>query len=79
MHWVFVAKYRRRLLGAREIDVLCSVFAEVCSDPRATLVEMDGEDPVQLRSASSANTWSNRKRRTDTHDSFPVGAILPAT
>jgi putative transposase len=44
VHWVFVAKYRRRVFDARAIDVLRSVFAAVCSDAHATLVEMDGED-----------------------------------
>ena len=44
MHLVFVAKYRRRVFDARAIDVLRSVFAEVCSDAHTTLVEMDGED-----------------------------------
>jgi putative transposase len=44
VHWVFVAKYRRRVFDARAIDVLHSIFADVCSDAQATLVEMDGED-----------------------------------
>ena len=44
VHLVFVAKYRRRVFDARAIDVLRSVFAEVCSDAHAALVEMDGED-----------------------------------
>ena len=44
VHLVFVAKYRRRVFDARAIDVLRSVFAEVCSDAHATLVEMDGEE-----------------------------------
>jgi putative transposase len=49
MHWVFVAKSRRRRLYAREIDVLRSIFADVCSDAQATRVKMDGEDAhVQL-------------------------------
>jgi putative transposase len=36
--------YRRRVFDARAIDVLRGIFAEVCSDAQATLVEMDGED-----------------------------------
>ena len=44
VHWVFVAKYRRRVFDARAIDVLRGIFADVCSDMQATLVEMDGED-----------------------------------
>jgi putative transposase len=44
VHWVFAAKYRRRMFDAQAIDVLRGVFANVCSDVHATLVEMDGED-----------------------------------
>jgi putative transposase len=44
VHWVFVAKYRRRVFDAEAIDVLRGIFADVCSDAHATLVEMDGED-----------------------------------
>jgi putative transposase len=36
VHWVFVAKYRRRVFDACAIDV--------CADVQATMVEMDGED-----------------------------------
>ena len=49
VHLVFVAKYRRRAFDARAIDVLRGIFADVCSDALATLVEMDGEgDHVHL-------------------------------
>jgi putative transposase len=44
VHLVFVTKHRRRVFDARAIDVLRSLFADVCSDVQATLVEMDGED-----------------------------------
>jgi putative transposase len=44
VHWVFVAKYRRRVFDAQAIDVLRGIFADVCSDAHATLVQMDGED-----------------------------------
>ena len=44
VHLVFVAKYRRRVFDAKAIDVLRDIFADVCSDADATLVEMDGED-----------------------------------
>lgn len=44
VHWVFVAKYRRRVFDAQAIDVLRGIFADLCSDAHATLVEMDGED-----------------------------------
>src|SRR6266849_1940197 len=49
VHLVFVAKYRRRVFDAQAIDVLRGIFADVCSDAHATLVQMDGEDdPVRL-------------------------------
>jgi putative transposase len=44
VHWVFVAKYRRRVFDAQAIDLLRGIFADVCPDAHATLVQMDGED-----------------------------------
>ena len=44
VHLVFVAKYRRRVFDAQAIDLLRGIFADVCSDAHATLVQMDGED-----------------------------------
>ena len=44
VHLVFLAKYRRRVFDAKAIDVLRDIFADVCSDADATLVETDGED-----------------------------------
>jgi putative transposase len=44
VHWVFVAKYRRRVFDAQAIDLLRGIFDNVCSDAHATLVQMDGED-----------------------------------
>jgi REP-associated tyrosine transposase len=44
VHWVFVAKYRRRVFDARAIHLLRGIFADVCSHAHATLVQMDGED-----------------------------------
>jgi putative transposase len=44
VHWFFVAKYRRRVFDAQAIHLLRGIFADVCSDAHATLVEMDGED-----------------------------------
>ena len=61
-HWVFVAKYRRRVFDAQAVDVLRGIFADVCSDAHATRVQMDGEDATSLPpaaerpSASCANT-----------------------
>jgi putative transposase len=44
VHWVFVAKYRRRVFDAQVINLLRGIFADVCSDAHATRVQMDGED-----------------------------------
>jgi hypothetical protein len=44
VHLVFVAKYRRCVFDAQAIHLLRGIFADVCSDAHATLVEMDGED-----------------------------------
>jgi putative transposase len=44
VHWVFVAKYRRRVFDAQVIDLLRGIFDNVCSDVHVTLVQMDGED-----------------------------------
>ncbi|NCC28024.1 MAG: IS200/IS605 family transposase [Gammaproteobacteria bacterium] len=49
VHLVFVAKYRRKVFDAAAIDTLRGIFAKVCTDFEATLVEMDGEhDHVHL-------------------------------
>src|ERR1700681_4249408 len=60
VHLVFVAKYRRRVFDARAIDVLRAIFADVCSDAHATLVDQHrppmhraAEDPgLTFRTAS---------------------------
>ena len=58
VHWVFVAKYRRCVFDAQAIDVLRGIFADVCSDAQATLMEMDGEDDhVHLRSCNILPKW----------------------
>jgi len=44
VHLVFVAKYRRRVFDGPAIDRLREIFADVCRDFEARLVEMDGED-----------------------------------
>jgi putative transposase len=43
-HLVFVIKYRRGVLTGEHLDALRAVFARVCADFGAELVEMDGED-----------------------------------
>jgi putative transposase len=44
VHLVFVTRYRRGVLTSEHLDALRSVFAGVCADFGAELVEMDGED-----------------------------------
>jgi putative transposase len=50
VHLVFVAKYRRKVFDGPAIERLRDIFAKVCADFEAQLVEMDGEhDHVHLR------------------------------
>ena len=44
VHLVFVTKYRRDVLSEPAIDDLRTIFAKVCADFGAVLVECDGED-----------------------------------
>ena len=44
VHLVFVTKYRRDVLSELAIRDLCAIFAKVCKDFEATLVECSGED-----------------------------------
>ena len=49
VHLVFVTKYRRAVFDADAIATLRAIFAKVCTDFQAELVEMDGEhDHVHL-------------------------------
>jgi putative transposase len=52
VHLVFVTTYRRGVLTGDHHDLLREVFASVCADFGATLVDCDGEDDhVRLRIA----------------------------
>ena len=44
VHLVFVAKYRRRVFTEVALDDLRTIFASVCADFEAELIEMDGEE-----------------------------------
>ena len=44
VHLVFVTKYRRGVFTKEVLDDLRAVFAGVCADFEAELVEFDGED-----------------------------------
>ena len=44
VHLVFVTKYRRRVFTTAMLDDARAIFASVCADFSADLIEMDGED-----------------------------------
>lgn len=44
VHLVFVTKYRRRVFSSAMLDDMRAIFASVCADFEAELIEMDGED-----------------------------------
>jgi len=44
VHLVFVAKYRRGVFDRDALDRLRNIFADVCKDFEASLIEMNGED-----------------------------------
>ena len=44
VHLVFVTKYRRGVFTKEILDDLHAIFAKVCTDFEAELVEFDGED-----------------------------------
>ena len=44
VHLVFVTKYRRNVFTKEILNDLASIFAKICSDFEAELVEFDGED-----------------------------------
>ncbi|MES1136347.1 IS200/IS605 family transposase [Mannheimia haemolytica] len=44
VHLVFVTKYRREVFTQAILNDLHSIFATICADFEATLVEFDGED-----------------------------------
>lgn len=44
VHLVFVTKYRREVFTKNILDDLRGIFAGVCADFEAELVEFDGED-----------------------------------
>jgi putative transposase len=49
VHLVFVTKYRGKVFTKNAINILNIIFAKVCDDFEATLIELDGEnDHVHL-------------------------------
>jgi putative transposase len=90
VYLIFIAKYRRRVFDARAIDVLRSIFADVCSDAQATLLEMDGEDdyvhllveyPPKAAVASLVNSLKGvfsrllRQQRSDIRNRYWKGVL----
>ena len=48
-HLVFVTKYRKKIFTQAVLDILQPIFASVCKDLEAELIEFDGEkDHVHL-------------------------------
>ena len=43
VHWVFLAKYRRKVFDGDAIERLREIFTRVCLDFESQRVEMDGE------------------------------------
>ena len=80
IHLVFVAKYRRRVFDGDAIQRLRTIFAKVCIDFQAELIDMDGEgDHVHLlveyppkvavsRLVNSLKGVSSRRLRTQRPD-----------
>lgn len=80
VHLVFVAKYRRKVFDGDAIERLRKMFAKVCEDFEATLVEMDGEDdhvhllveyPPKVAVSALVNSLkgaSSRRLRTERPD-----------
>jgi len=49
VHLVFVTKYRKKIFDSTSINILNSIFSEVCDKFEAQLIELDGEhDHVHL-------------------------------
>ena len=91
VHLVFVAKYRRKVFDSAAIDRLRELFAKVCNDFEAQLVEMDGErDHVHLlvsyppkvpvsalvNSLKGASSRVLRKERSDIAKRFYYNGVL---
>ena len=80
VHLVFVAKYRRKVFDGDAIARLRTMFAKVCEDFEATLIEMDGEDdhvhllveyPPKVAVSALVNSLkgaSSRRLRTERPD-----------
>ncbi len=80
VHLVFVTKYRRDVFTREILHELEAVFASVCRDFGATLVEFDGEDdhvhllvnyPPSVSVSSLVNSLKGVSSRMIRKKSFP--------
>ena len=90
VHLVFVTKYRRQVLDGDAIERLRVIFARVCADFEAQLIEVDGEgDHVHLlveyppkvavshlvNSLKGVSSRLLRKERPDVRDRYWKGVL----
>lgn len=90
VHLVFVTKYRRGVLDADAIERLRAIFAKVCADFEAQLIEMDGEDdhvhllvayPPKIAVSNLVNSLKGvssrllRKQRPDIQNRYYKGVL----
>ena len=86
VHLVFVTKYRRGVFTKEILDDLKPIFASVCTDFGAELVEFDGEDdhvhllvnyPPKLAVSSLVNSLKGVSSRLIRKRGYPgCGAVL---
>lgn len=90
VHLVFVTKYRRQVLDGDAIERLRVIFARVCADFEAQLIEVDGEDdhvhllveyPPKVAVSHLVNSLKGvssrllRKERPDVRDRYWKGVL----
>ena len=90
VHLVFVTKYRHRVLDGDAIERLRVIFAKVCADFEAQLIEIDGEDdhvhllveyPPKIAVSHLVNSLKGvssrllRKERPDARDRYWKGVL----
>jgi len=90
VHLVFVTKYRRDVFDSDAINRLRIIFAKVCADFEAQLIEMDGEDdhvhllveyPPKVSISKLVNSLKGvssrllRKERADIHRRYYKGVL----
>ena len=80
VHLVFVTKYRRGVFTNQILDDMRGIFADVCKDFEAQLVEFDGEDdhvyllvnyPPKVSVSSLVNSLKGVSSRTIRKKNYP--------